>query len=463
MKVIPDIEAATHRELYRLILALALPALAENLLNTLVSMVDTMMVSGYSATAVAAIGLTTQLRMLMLSVFMSLGIGCTALISRAKGMNAPEKATHVFMQTLSLTALVTLGVIAVMLPSLQPLLRLLSGGELSDQVMEMAEQYFIIQIYGIPLLSFTYVINAALRGVGNTRIAFYTSMASNVVNVFFNYCLISGHLGFPALGVVGASIATVIGQGVALAGSTLTLLRGKQFIRLKLRKALPLDRAILSGIALVAVPSLLEQIIMRLGMMLFTRIVTSLGDAEYTIHIIAMNIQSLLLTTGMAFGVAASTLTGQCLGRRNPSRARELVRQTLHLNLAVSVLVALLLIFCGRPLVSLYSPEARVQEVAASLLRIVALTNPLSNARFVYNNALRGAGDSRFTAVSTLAGVLVARPLLAAVLVYGLHLGLTGVWLALVSDAVICYALGNRRWHSTKWEGIRLMGEQAEA
>ncbi len=461
MKVIPDIEAATHRERYRLILALALPALAENLLNTLVSMVDTMMVSGYSATAVAAVGLTTQLRMLILSVFMSLGIGCTALISRAKGMNDPEKATHVFMQTLSLTALVTLGVVAVMLPSLKPLLTLLSGGDLSDQVMEMAEQYFIIQIYGIPLLSFTYVINAALRGVGNTKIAFYTSLASNVVNVFFNYCLISGHLGCPALGVEGASIATVIGQGVALAGSTLTLLRGRQFIHLKLRKALPLNRAILGGIALVAVPSLLEQIIMRVGMMLFTRIVASLGDAEYTIHIIAMNIQSLSLTTGMAFGVAASTLTGQCLGRKNPRRARELVRQTLHVDLIVSILVSLMLIFCGRQLVSLYSPETRVQEVAASLLRIVALTNPLSNARFVYNNALRGAGDSRFTAVSTLAGVLIARPLLAAVLVYGCGLGLTGVWLALVSDAVICCALGSWRWRSPKWEGIRLIEEQA--
>lgn len=461
MRVIPDIETATHRERYQLIFALALPALAENLLNTLVSMVDTMMVSGYSSAAVAAVGLTAQLRMLILSVFMSLGIGCTALISRAKGMNDSENATHVFMQTLTLTALVTFCITAVMLSCLRPLLHLLSGGDLSGQIMEMAERYYIIQIYGIPLLSFTYVMNAALRGVGNTKIAFYTSLASNVVNVFFNYCLINGHLGFPALGVEGASIATVIGQGVALAGCILTLVRGKQFIHLRLRKALPLDRAILGGIALVAVPLLLEQLILRVGMMLFTRIVASLGDMEYTIHIIAMNIQSLSFTTGMAFGVAVSTLTGQCLGRKNPRCARDLVRQTLHMNLIVSILVALLLIFCGRHLVALYSPEKRVQEVGAALLRIVALSNPLSNARFVYNNALRCAGDSRYTAFSTMAGVLVVRPLLAAVLVYGCGMGLTGVWIALVSDAVVCYVLGRRRWHSAKWEGIKLMEKQA--
>ena len=99
--------------------------------------------------------------------------------------------------------------------------------------------------------------------------------------------------------------------------------------------------------------------------------------------------------------------------------------------------------------------------MGAALLRIVALSNPLSNARFVYNNALRCAGDSRYTAFSTMAGVLVVRPLLAAVLVYGCGMGLTGVWIALVSDAVVCYVLGRRRWHSAKWEGIKLMEKQA--
>ena len=125
----------------------------------------------------------------------------------------------------------------------------------------------------------------------------------------------------------------------------------------------------------------------------------------------------------------------------------------------MSVVISCVLLLCGRFLASLYSADAYVQENAAHVLGIVALSNPLSNARFVYNYALRGAGDSRYTAVSTTLGILIARPLLAAIFVYGLHMNLVGLWLALVSDAVICGILGMVRWHSSHWEKIKLLSE----
>ena len=100
MRAKPDIETSNIGERYRLILMLALPALAENLLSTFVSMVDTLMVSGYSSLAVAAVGLVTQPRMVILSIFMSLGVSCTALISRARGRGNQEQANRILMQTL---------------------------------------------------------------------------------------------------------------------------------------------------------------------------------------------------------------------------------------------------------------------------------------------------------------------------------------------------------------------------
>ena len=459
MRAKPDIETSNIGERFRLILMLALPALAENLLSTFVSMVDTMMVSGYSSLAVAAVGLVTQPRMVILSIFMSLGVSCTALISRARGRGNQEQANRILMQTLLLTGAVALVLTGAMTWLDRPFLLLLSGQDLSAQVLDMASIYFRIQIYSIPLIGFTYVINAALRGVGNTHIAFYTNAIANVVNIFFNYCLISGNLGFPEMGVAGASLATVIGQSAALCGSLFVLIRGKDFIRLSKPSAPIIDRPLIRSMSSVAIPALFEQLIMRVGMMLFTRIATSLGDLDYSVHIIAMNIQSLSVTTGIAFGIASSTLTGQSLGRRNTDCARKLIRQTQVINLAVSVVISCVLLLCGRFLASLYSADAYVQENAAHVLGIVALSNPLSNARFVYNYALRGAGDSRYTAVSTTLGILIARPLLAAIFVYGLHMNLVGLWLALVSDAVICGILGMVRWHSSHWEKIKLLSE----
>ena len=112
--------------------------------------------------------------------------------------------------------------------------------------------------------------------------------------------------------------------------------------------------------------------------------------------------------------------------------------------------------FFGGKIAGVYSQDARVLALAAVVLRVIAVANPLSNTRFVYNSALRGAGDARFTAVSTFLGIVVIRPLVAVILVFGLKMDLLGVWIALVSDALLCYGLGKWRWATGKWAEIKV-------
>ena len=118
--------------------------------------------------------------------------------------------------------------------------------------------------------------------------------------------------------------------------------------------------------------------------------------------------------------------------------------------------MAALLFFGGTFLAGLFTQSLHIQMLAGGVLRIIALANPTSNARFVYNNALRGAGDARFTAVNTFVGILLIRPLVAALLVYVFPIGLTGVWIALISDAVICFFLARIRWQRGKWALIQV-------
>ena len=122
----------------------------------------------------------------------------------------------------------------------------------------------------------------------------------------------------------------------------------------------------------------------------------------------------------------------------------------------VSFVVSALLFFFGGAAASMYTDDPIIIGMAASVLQIVALSNPLSNARFVYNSALRGAGDSKYTARITFVGILLTRPLVAILTVYVFHLDLTGVWLALVSDALVCYFLARRRWFTGKWALIEV-------
>jgi Na+-driven multidrug efflux pump len=201
---------------------------------------------------------------------------------------------------------------------------------------------------------------------------------------------------------------------------------------------------------------MIEQVIMRAGMLWFTTIVTALGDISYAAHMVAMNIQQLSFTTGMAFGTAATTLTGQCLGRKRADLAKIYVRMTQNMGYVVSCVIAVILFTCGNFLAGMYSTEIIIISLAADMLKIIALANPISNARFVYVSALRGAGDARFMAIITFVGVLLVRPLVSILLINMFDMGLTGAWIALVSDGIICYAISMLRYRGGKWTLINI-------
>jgi putative MATE family efflux protein len=454
-----DIETESKAGKRALIVSLTWPALAESILASLVSMVDMVMVASLGSYAISAVGLVTQPRFVMLAAFMALSVGSTAMVSRFKGARDPENANMVLNQSLVMTMGITILLCLGMFFGGEALIRFLAGGSISEQTIQGALSYLRIQVCGFPTLSLTFTVNAVLRGVGNTRAAFYNNTVSNLVNVFFNYCLIGGNWGFPAMGVAGASLATVIGQCVALGMALMRVAGGREFVRIECKKLLYVNLPMIGRILKIGVPALVEQLIMRVGMMLFTIIVTALGDYPYAAHMIAMNIQQLSFTTGMAFGAAATTLTGQSLGRRRADLARLYVKMTQRMSYLVSILVAALLFFGGGLIGSLYSDDGELIRLAANMLKIIAVANPISNARFVYTAALRGAGDSRFAAVITFVGVLLIRPLVSLILVapqLPFRIGLAGIWVALGLDGLACFALSRFRFRQGKWESIKV-------
>lgn len=159
-----DIETENRSDRLKLILALTWPALAENVLATLVSMADTIMVSNLGEVAVAAVGLVTQPRFIVMSSFMALGIGTTALVARAKGKGDREEARNAMCQSLLLALAIVVIVTAVMLVFSEPLIRMIAGSKNEEQAIVYAVQYFRVQIYGFPTLGLTFIFTAALRG-----------------------------------------------------------------------------------------------------------------------------------------------------------------------------------------------------------------------------------------------------------------------------------------------------------
>ena len=167
------------------------------------------------------------------------------------------------------------------------------------------------------------VINAAQRGVGNTKIAMRTNIVSNLVNIVFNYLLIGGHLGFPALGVNGAAIATVLGTIVASGMAICSVLNPDNFLYLFYsKKALRFDRKTLGSIANIGSATLAEQLFLRFGFLLYTMVVARLGTNAFAAHQIGMNIITISFAFGDGLSVASVSLVGQSLGEKRPDLAK---------------------------------------------------------------------------------------------------------------------------------------------
>jgi putative MATE family efflux protein len=442
--------------LYRDVVRIALPSMVELILTQLASMVDLMMVGQLGPWALTAVGLATQPKFLVMMLFMSMNVGATAMIARHRGAGNPEKANMVLRQALLLTFVS--GVVSSVLGYIfaEDLIRFMGAPDAAT--LEGGTVYFQWQCIGLLGLALSSAATAALRGVGNSRTAMTYNLIANVVNVVFNYLLIYGSFGFPRWEVMGASLATIIGQFVAFFLAMAALLRGKNYIKLRLTDSFKPHRETLNSVVRIGLPALAEQAIMRVGMMAYAKIVASLGTVLYATHMACMNIQAMSFMIGQAFAVSATALVGQSLGKHRPDMAHHYTSRTNRIGMAVSVLLALSFVFLGRQIVALYVGEgpdsAVIIGMGALVLRMVALMLPLQSSQFILGGSLRGAGDTSAIAFITFITVLLIRPGIAGLTVMALRWGLVGAWVALILDQALRSFLVLMRYRTGKWTTV---------
>ena len=322
-------------------------------------------------------------------------------------------------------------------------------------VTKWATEYLQIQMIGFLSFALTSTITASLRAVGDSKTCMIYNLIANVVNVIFNWLLIYGNLGFPELGVAGASIATVIGQIVAFVIAFVVILHGNGFLKLEFKLGFKPDKTVLSNMISIGFPAMVEQLLMRAGMIIFAKTVAVLGTTAYATHQVCMNIQALSFMTGQAFAVSATTLMGQSLGKRRTDMAQAYCGRTRTVGFAFSILLGLVFIFFGKGIVGLYNSDAEIIRIGGLIMLFVAFLQPVQSAQFIIAGALRGAGDTKSTAIYTFITVLLVRPIAAIILVWA-GFGLYGAWAALALDQIIRSALVLWRYNSGKWKTIKL-------
>ncbi len=460
-------EGVTHKQLYRDVLMIAWPSFLELILTQLTGMADQIMVGRLpgeiGVRALSAVGLSTQPKFLLMTMVQALNVGATAMVARARGRKDRDQANQVFRQAVVFNILLSASMMLLGVLLTVPLLRLIGGSGISDSTYAYAADYFRIQMWGFVPLCVTFTFTAVLRGTGETRIPLLYNTMANAINLLFNYLLIYGKLGFPRMEVLGASLATVIGQTAAFVFALIIVLDKRRYLHLDLREKFRFNWEILRNVIRIGVPSMMEQLFMRAGVLIFTRTITGLGDVAFATHHICMNIQAMSFMTGQAFANSATTLMGQSLGKKRLDMAENYTRHTKTVGIISACILAVLFALFGKYVVALYNNTPEVIDIGGKILFFVAFMQPFQASQFITAGALRGAGDTRFPAIAIAVTVLGVRATFALILVSVCHFGLWGAWIALVCDQLLRSWLINWHYKKGKWRFIRLSAKPAKA
>lgn len=441
------------------VLQLAWPVLTELLLGSLFGMIDMMMLGriadrAVSAASVAAVGITNQPLFLGLALAQALNVGGTAMVARYLGAKKTDRIESVLKHIILLNLLLLAIPVSLLGLTFTDQIMALMGAE--ADTITLGRPYFRIIMVGYVFQSFNMSAAAALRGVGETKTPMRINLRVNFLNVIGNAVLIYGLLFFPALGVTGAGISTAISHFLAMILLLRHFIGGKSILRLSLKSGFRFNRNIMHNLIRIGVPASLESTALRLGMFLFVRIVASLGTVVYASHQIAISILGLSFQPGQAFGITASSLVGRSLGAGQLQRAEEYAKETRRVGSVISTAMALLFFFFGEQIVGLYTTNPEIIRNSSTVLKIIALVQPFQSSQFILAGALRGAGDTLWTLMSTFVGVFGFRILIAYLLVYRFGFGLEGAWIAVLVDQLVRWGFVFTRFKSNKWKHVKI-------
>ena len=434
---------------------MAWPAIIESFFVAFAGLVDSYMVSALGANAVAAVGLTTQPKFLGLSTFFAINVAVSALIARRRGEDRRDDANRILYSTVILVVILSVVFSIVFVTAASPIIS--ACGSNSD-THDMAVTYFRIIMGGMIFNCVQMVINSAQRGAGNTKITMTTNLTSNTVNIIFNYFLIEGHFGFPALGIEGAAYATVLGTVVSSVMSVISVCKKDCFvsfiyiIKEKIRPAM----SSLKQIVVVGYSVFFEQILMRIGFMLTAIMAANQGTGPMAAHQVGMNIMSLTFSFGDGLQAAAVALIGRSLGEGDEIQAKRYGRICWIYGIFIAVLLAITYFFGARWMMGLFFNEPEIVDIGVSIMRVIIFVVVFQVLQVVYMGCLRGAGDTFYTALASTISVTIIRTLGSYICGIFLGLGIVGIWLGVLFDQISRFVFSSIRFRQGKWTKIKI-------
>jgi len=387
--------AGTHQDftegsLTRGIALLAIPTILEMAMESTFGLVDAFWVAHLGADAMAAVGLTESLVVLIFAIALGLSMAATATVARRIGEKDHEGASLAAVQAIGLGILVAiaLGIAgAWAAPSLLGLMNATPG------VVRMGSGYARIILGGNACILLLFLINGVFRGSGDAAVAMRTLWLANLINLALDPCFIYGLAFFPKLGVTGAAVATTTGRSIGVLYQFSILFGGRARVAVA-RRHLRLDWPVLRRILSVARTAMIQYFIATASWMTLARINALFGSAAVAGYSLALRMIMFAILPSWGICSAAATLVRQNLGARRPDRSERAVWLAGVYNMAFLTAVGGMLFAFARILVSLFTDDPVVAPIAVTALQFISLGYPFYAWGMVMEQAFNGAGDS---------------------------------------------------------------------
>lgn len=431
-------------------MGLAIPSASEMLLGMMVGMVNTYLVGHLGSSSLTAVGLGVQWSMAAMVLFSAVGTGATALTARMIGAEDVKGANRVVMQSVMIAVACGLFSATALVVFAEPAMKLMGA---TGESLTQGTLYLRIISSVFPISAMIFVGGACMRGAGDTRTPLLVIAVVNVVNITVAWVLVQGVGPFPALGVEGAAYGSAAGR---VSGGLLVLallVKGRAGLRLRWRG---IDREIITRILRVGLPASLDQLIFRFGMLVWVRIVASLGTVAYAAHQIALNGESISFMPGWGFAVAATTLVGQGLGARDHERAEKDAMLAFGIAAVFMSIMGVVFFFFAPQIMSLFTDEVEVIRLGTTPLRLIGVVQPFLAAMMVFAGSLRGAGDTLTPMLVNGASVWLLRIPLSLAVTQWLDWGLTGVWLVMALDLTVRGIVLFWQFRGGRWKTVEV-------
>lgn len=449
-----------QKDMLPIIFTLAWPTMLEQLMQTAVQYIDTAMVGSLGTHATAAVGSTTTINWLVNSTVAALSIGFLTYIARAYGAKDKETASKVCSQAL-LAVLVSGIFFTILTLSLSGLIPVWM--KVDPSIRTLASTYFFI-IY-MPMLprAATIIFGTVLRAAGDTKTPMRVGIGMNIINVALNFLLIfptrpfqigSYSLTLPGagLGVIGAAIASAIAFTFGGVYITIVLWR-HPLISPRGHKIRP-DSRILKPCLKVAFPNMLQRFGTSLGYVAFASMVNSLGEASTAAHTIANTVESAFYIPGYGMQTAAATLAGNALGAGDNRKMKDFTKVILRVEVLLMILSGALLFVFAPNMMNLFTKDATVIALGATVLRMVAVSEPFYGVSVIIEGIMQGVGETVTPFKFNIIGMWGIRIIGTYICIRFFQLGLVSAWACMITHNLMLFLFFLIYYRNGKWNPL---------